>query len=153
MITIPIAKQNEERPPGTMPRYTQFVVTGGIVVLVLLATFFSGSKPKQTAEPASPTGPSPNQLQSFQKALERQRREADKRQWRETDSGQQRSPRPQTTEALTPPYGQQASSSPEPIGDLNRARAASAALASNYALRAAQQTVQTADPVDLATQV
>jgi type IV secretory pathway VirB10-like protein len=153
MITIPITKHNEERPSGTMPRYTQFVVTGVIVVLVLLATLFSGSKSRKTTEPPSPGGPTPNQLQSFQKALERQRREADKRQWRETDGREQRSPRPQNTEALAPTSGLQASSMTEPIGELNRARAASAALASNYAVRAAQPKVQSTDPVDLATQV
>lgn len=153
MITIPIAKHNEERPSGTMPRYTQFVVTGVIVILVLLATFFSGGKSRKTAEPPSPDGPTPNQLQNFQKSLERQRRDAAKRQLRETNDRQQRSPRPPTTEALTPASGLQASLMAEPIGELNRARAASAALASNYAVRAAQSTVQSTDPVDLATQV
>jgi type IV secretory pathway VirB10-like protein len=153
MITIPIAKHNEERPTGTMPRYTQFVVTGIIVILVLLATFFSGNKSRKMAEPPSPGGPTPNQLQSFQKALERQRREADKRQSRETDGREQRSPRPRTTEALTPVSGLQASPMTEPFGELIRTRAASAALASNYAVRAAQPTVQSNDPVDLATQV
>ena len=153
MITIPIAKQNEERPSGTMPRYTQFIVTGIIVILVLLATFLSGNKPRKTVEPPSPGGPTPNQLQSFQKALERQRREADKRQWRETDDREQRVPRSQSTEALAPVSGLQASSMTESIGELSRARATSAALASNYAVRATQPTVQNTDPVDLATQV
>ena len=145
MITIPIAKHNEERPSGTMPRYTQFVVTGGIVILVLLATFFSGSKPRQTAEATPPAGPSPNQLQSFQKALERQRGEADDR--------QQRLRQLQAADVLTPASGLHASATADAFGDQNRARTASAALASNYAVRAAPQMVQGADPVDLATQV
>jgi len=153
MITIPIAKQNEERPTGTMPRYTQFVVTGGIVIVVLLATFFGGNKSQKAAEPPSPPGPSPNQLQNFQKTLERQRREADKRGGRETENPQKRSPRPQTIEALTAMSGLQASSVADSIGELNRARAASAAFASNYAVRNAPQTIQGAGPVDLATQV
>ncbi len=153
MITIPIAKQNEDRPPGTMPRYTQFIVTGGIVLLVLLATFFSGSKPRQAAEPTPPPGPSPNQLQSFQKALERQRREADKRQRAESDDRQPRFREPRDVEVLTPVSGQQTSSTIDGFSELNRVRTPSAALVSNYAVRAAPQTVQSANPVDLATQV
>ena len=153
MITIPIAKQNEDRPPGSMPRYTQFIVTGGIVILVLLATFFSGNKAKQTAEPPVAGGPTANELQSFQKTLERQRLEAAKRERRKTNVGQGRVPRTPTPETLPAASGFSASSMTEPTGELNRARFASAALASNYAVRAASQTVHGVDPADLATQL
>jgi len=148
-MNIPTIKQDVEHPSGVMPRYTQYLVMGGIAVLVIAATFWSGGKPRKPEERTPPTGPTPNQLQSFQQTLERQRREAD----HEAENRQRGLQQAQPTQALAPAPQALAPSAPDPVVEQNRRRAATAPFASSYIVRAAPQAPPENPALDLATQI
>lgn len=128
-MTSPGVTQEGGRPAGVMPRNIQYLVAGGIALLVILATFWSGGRPRKSEEPASTAGPTPGQLQSFQQMLEKQRREAD-------EQAAKRSARlreEQVVQAAGPvASGPLPAVTPDPVEEQKRKLAASAPFASNY---------------------
>jgi type IV secretion system protein VirB10 len=132
-----------------MPRYTQYVVLGVIAVVVLLATFWSGGKPRKAEERTMPSGPTPNQLQSFQQTLERQRREAGQ----ETEARQQGGRQAQAAQAPQATFAPGPANAPDAVIEQDRRRAASAPFASSYIVRAAPQASQDTPRPDLTTQI
>jgi type IV secretion system protein VirB10 len=103
------------RPPGVIPKYARFYVMGTIVLIIVLASAFSGKKTKTTDEKKNAlVGPSETQLANFKKALERQRTEAEEVSRRLEEQRQREDLRRQKMEAqpsassspshLPPPY-------------------------------------------------
>lgn len=148
-MTIPTIKKDVERPSGVMPRYTQYLVMGGIAVLVIVATFWSGTKPRKVDEHPLPSGSTPNQLASYQQVLERQRRDAELEAQNHQRSLQQSLP------AQVPPRvpDGQMPSAPDAMVEQNPRRAATAPFASSYIVRAPPQAPAITPTLDLATQI
>jgi type IV secretion system protein VirB10 len=110
----------------------QYYVIAGIALLVVAATLWTGGKPRKPDEHIPPAGPTPSQLQTFQQALERQRREADQQAaMRLTQLQDERGRQAATIETPAMPP----SVARDPIEEESRKRAASAPFASNYVVR------------------
>lgn len=121
-----------------MPRNIQYFVLAGIALLVVLATLWTGGKPRKPEEHAPPLATStPGQLQTFQQMLERQRREADQdAEMRRTRLLQEQ--QTQTAQATTgvPVAPGTSALAADPIEEQSRKRAAVAPFASSYVVRA-----------------
>ena len=131
----PRVKQHGVPPPGVMPRNIQYVVLAAIALLVVVATLWSGGKPRKSEEHAPPPATStPGQLQTFQQMLERQRHEADQ----EADTRRKRLIQEQQApaEGSAPIPSPPSAAAPDPIEEQSRKRTATAPFASSYVVRA-----------------
>jgi type IV secretory pathway VirB10-like protein len=131
-MKIPGVTQDAEHPTGGLPRNMQYYVIGGIALLVVSATLWTGGKTPKPEEHIPPAGPTPGQLQNFQQALERQRRETD--QEAERRVAQLRVEQATQASTVVAPAMQPAVIA-NPLEEQNRKRAASAPFASNYVVR------------------
>ena len=131
-MRVPGITQDAEQPTGGLPRNLQYYVIAGIAVLVVVATLWTGGKPRKPDEHIAPTGPTPGQLQTFQQMLERQRGTADQEAARRLAQLQQEQTR-QTATVVTP--GMPPAAAEDPFEEQRRKRAASAPFASNYVVR------------------
>ena len=132
------------RPPGVLPKNINFYVLGGIALLVLSASFFSGKKTTKPEGVKPPVGPSEIQLKSFQKMLERQAREASEAQ-RQLEAIRQKE------ETKTPIIQPSAGTRDiDPFAERRRKRAADAPFASNFAFMAPKSE---GSPISLTSQV
>jgi type IV secretion system protein VirB10 len=131
----PGIKQHGVPPPGVMPRNIQYVVLAGIALLVIMATFWSGGKPRKPEEHAPLATPTPSQLQTYQQMLERQRREVDEAEMRRTRLLKEQAQAAEGT-AGSPIAPAFSAAAPDPIEEQNRKRAAAAPFASSYVVRA-----------------
>jgi type IV secretory pathway VirB10-like protein len=135
------------RPTGVLPKNINYVVLAAIVMLVIVASIFSGKKTTKVEQPKQPAGPSVSQLTAFQQALEKERREA--------EEAKRRLEALKVQEVERPPAPQIQSaggaSAPDPENEKRRARAAEAPFASNFSIRPTEK--DEALPLDHTPQV
>jgi type IV secretory pathway VirB10-like protein len=131
-MRVPGITQEAEQPTGGLPRNLQYYVIAGIAVLVVVATLWTGGKPRKPDDHVPPTGPTPGQLQTFQQMLERQRGTVDQEAARRLAQLQQEQTR-QTAAVVTPAMPPAVAE--DPFEEQRRKRAASAPFASNYVVR------------------
>lgn len=134
-------------PPGVLPKNLQYWALGGIAVLVISTTFFSGQKTKPAAPSSVPVTPSPSQLANFREALERQRREAEEARKRLAEMEKKEPPpsRPQEVGS--------GSSEVDPLIQRRRAKAEAAPFASNVSVRVEEKRGSKEEKTDLESQV
>lgn len=127
-----------------LPKNINFYVLGGIALLVLSASFFSGKKTTKPEVTRPPVGPSETQLKSFQKMLEKQARDASEAQ-RQLEAVRQRAEK--QTPLVQPSTGTREI---DPFEERRRKRAADAPFASSFAFLAPKTEVP---PISLTSQV
>jgi type IV secretion system protein TrbI len=129
------------RPSGVLPKNINYIVLGGIALLVTGASFFSGKKAIKPEESRPTVGPSATQLKTFQQMLEKQRREAEeaKRQLEQMALANAQQ------EHAMGPKSVGAGGYTDPLEEKRRARAAAAPFASSFAFRAPEQEEEEPD--------
>jgi len=118
------------RPPGVLPKNVHLFVLGGITLLVVLSSMFSGRKAPKVEESKATPGPTTSQLKTFQQMLEQRRRE--------TEEAKRRLEEARTKEEQRPAERPINPGPAAPDGEelKRRARAAAAPFASSLAFRA-----------------
>lgn len=116
-------------PPGVLPKNINYFILGGIAVVVIAASMFSGQKAKPVEQSKASAGPTPNQLKNFRDMLDKQARDVEEARRRLEEK------RLREAKADGAPVHAVGSAAPDAFEEKRRARAAAAPFAPNIALR------------------